>query len=378
MAMRKLTVLAAAVLLGTGVLAAGPASASTGWTVQPTPDPGHEASLSGVSCLPGGTCEAVGSYRPTKHGSVMDPLAMRKTSGSGWQKQAVPSPASGHDDQLGGVSCVSSSSCEAVGSQAGNGGRSLVTIAEIWNGSRWRLQPMPSPQGRVELWLSAVSCASAAMCVAVGWHSPNKLNDRALTEVWNGKSWAIAPIKVPFGDVQLTGVSCPRAGFCMAVGEDNSGNVSAIWNGSSWAVSAMPGGSSYGITAVSCASATACTAVGFTFNGTAARGLAERWNGTRWSVQPRPSGELNAVSCPTARRCVAAGQNTAVLSQPKPVADSWSSTRGWTRQNAVMPPAAAHAELDGLSCVSPGGCTAVGDYQVSRHSSGARPLAEQR
>lgn len=206
----------------------------------------------------------------------------------------------------------------------------------------------------------------------------NQVNDRALTEVWNGKSWTIAPIKVPFGDVQLTGVSCPRAGFCVAVGEDNTGSVSAIWNGSSWAVSAMPGGSSYGITAVSCASATACTAVGFTFSGTAARGLAERWNGTRWSVQPRPSGELNAVSCPTASRCVAAGQNTAVLSQPKPVADSWSSASGWTRENAVMPPAAVHAELDGLSCVSPGGCTAVGSYQVSMHSSGARPLAEQR
>jgi hypothetical protein len=308
----------------------------------------------------------------------MEPLAMRKSSGSGWQMRAVPNPASGHDDQLGGVSCVSSSSCEAVGSQAGDSGRSLAALAEIWNRGRWRLQAIPSPQGRAELWLSAVSCAPAAMCVAVGWHSPGKLNDRALTEVWNGKNWAIAPIRVPFGDVQLTGVSCPRAGFCMAVGEENRGSVSAIWDGSSWAVSAMPGGQSYAINAVSCASATACTAVGLTLNGAATRGLAERWDGTRWSVQPRPGGELNAVSCPTASRCAAAGQNTAVLSQPKPVADGWSSTRGWTREDALMPPAAAHAGLDGLSCVSPGGCTAVGDYQVSRHSGGARPLAEQK
>jgi hypothetical protein len=151
--------------------------------------------------------------------------------------------------------------------------------------------------------------------------------------------------------------------------------VSAIWNGSTWAVSAMPGGSSY-VTAVSCASATACTAVGSTLNATGIRGLAERWNGARWSVQPRPSGDLNAVSCPTTSRCVAAGENTAPLARLKPVADGWSSARGWTRQAAVMPPAAAHADLDGVSCVSPGGCTAVGYYQVSRHSAGARPLAE--
>jgi hypothetical protein len=63
------------------------------------------------------------------------------------------------------VSCLSSSSCEAVGyrliSPAG-------TAAEGWDGSIWSSQSTPNPAGAFESVLSGLSCTSASACMAVG------------------------------------------------------------------------------------------------------------------------------------------------------------------------------------------------------------------
>ena len=56
--------------------------------------------------------------------------------------------------------------------------------------------------------VTAVSCASARACVAVG------ASGDAVR--WNGATWS-APVMVDRDGGGLTGVSCPRSGACTAV-----------------------------------------------------------------------------------------------------------------------------------------------------------------
>jgi hypothetical protein len=382
MFLRRIAVPAVAVVLGAGVWMAGPAGASTGWTLQATPNPGHQASLSSVSCLAGGTCEAVGTYRPPSQKSGWAPLAMRETSGNGWAAQAAPEPANGFEDELGSVSCLSSSFCEAVGMNISQK-QDRFTLAENWNGTKWTIQSTPNPTGD-DSSLSGVSCVSPTACMAVGEYGNSSEVDKAFTEFWNGKSWAIVPFTDKFYDVFLTAVSCPSASFCLAIGSDNGhgngGDLSATWNGTAWTPRDM-GGLSGGyipiMNAVSCASATACTAVGSAFTPSDAQeGLAERWNGTGWSIVTSPHAQLNGVSCPTASACVAVGQ--AFSNNPKPIAGGWTGTKAWTTQTTTSPPRARDAELYNVSCPSLTDCIATGSYQVTAVSGiGAKPLAEQ-
>jgi hypothetical protein len=377
--LRSATVAMGAVLISAGGWAASPANASTGWSVQPTPSPGHANYLTSVSCVSGGTCEAVGDYGPPNQETEL-PLAMGKTSGSRWAMQTAANPASGYQDGLDGVSCVSASFCAAAGWETTQQQpQDTFPMAETWNGTSWTLQPTPNPPG-VDSSLSAVSCLSPTACMAVGSYGNSSEVDKAFTEFWNGKTWALVPFTDKFYDVFLTGVSCPSASFCLAVGQANRTDLSATWNGTAWTVSAMPnpgGGYTPLLNGLSCASATACTVVGSAFTAAdAQKGLAQRWNGTKWSFQSVPKVQLNDVSCATASTCVAVGQ--AFADKADPVALGWSSATGWTSQATASPPKANHSELDGVSCQPSGPCTATGSYSlVTVSGTGGRPLAEQ-
>jgi hypothetical protein len=44
-----------------------------------------------------------------------------------------------------------------------------VTLAEVWDGSRWAIQPTPNPVGAGASVLLGVSCTSPGACTAVGY-----------------------------------------------------------------------------------------------------------------------------------------------------------------------------------------------------------------
>ena len=75
----------------------------------------------------------------------------------------------------------------------------------------WTIAPAPSPNVSVPLTatLSAVSCASPSMCVAVGSYIDSNGNPAGtLAELWNGSSWSLLTTpKLPAAT--LDGVSCP-------------------------------------------------------------------------------------------------------------------------------------------------------------------------
>ena len=235
--------------------------------------------------------------------------------------------------------------------------------------SSWTIQPVPLPAGATVAQLTSVSCPAATSCAAVGFANNGSLQ----AWLWDGSSWSVSPVPVPAGTVSssLNGVSCDSSTSCTVVGEYfNSSDVESTltehWDGSTWSVRPSPNplnavGSE--LNAVSCASATRCTAVG---DDTRSDGtdqiLAEHWNGSTWSLQatPIPAGAthslLDAVSCRPAASCMAVGWYTDSSNTEHTLAEHWGGT-SWTIQATVGAPNAA---LGGVSCVSATSCTAVG------------------
>jgi hypothetical protein len=191
-------------------------------------------------------------------------------------------------------------------------------MVERWNGKAWRVQHLPNPAGSQQAELNAVSCSSAAACVAVGSYI-----DLAgsvvfgLAEHWNGRSWTLQKIRDPAGsdNTKLYGVSCISSQTCIAVGFSSYGTdtyqdaLAEQWNGRSWAIldTAGPSRNDDSLANVSCTSAQACTAVGARGSGGT---LAERLNGSSWTIertsnQAGRDQELNGVSCSSQLACTA-------------------------------------------------------------------------
>jgi hypothetical protein len=126
---------------------------------------------------------------------------------------------------------------------------------------------------------------------------------------------------------------------------------------------------------VSCVSAGACTAVGNYKNSAGTfLTLAEQWNGRRWSIQttPNPTGALTSslfgVSCVSAGACTAVGDYKNSAGTLVTLAEQWNGRR-WSIQATPNPTGALTSSLFGVSCVSAGACTAVGSY--TSHAGGS-------
>jgi hypothetical protein len=78
----------------------------------------------------------------------------------------VPSPSPGAaNDVLFSVSCVSASSCVAVGITYNNA--AYETLVFSWDGSAWTRVPSPNA-GNSNDQLNGVDCVTANSCIAVG------------------------------------------------------------------------------------------------------------------------------------------------------------------------------------------------------------------
>lgn len=375
-----------AVSLGLGLLqlsvpaVAAPLSSGRAWTIQPSPDkPGATASqLDAVACLKDGPCAAVGTYY-TGRGEPEHqfPLALRRT-GTKWVIEATPSPKGVGYGLLSGVSCVSASSCIAVGYTVTSTTNGVVApLAERWNGTSWLVKSPARPGGR-NSWavLDDVSCPTAAFCLAVGGFIKNLVNgqEQPLAEEWNGSSWRQLTAPNPHAEngSELTSVAC-RAATCEATGDYGYADVAESvfayrFNGSAWATQKQvnPGGQDANSeSSLSCYRASACTSVGYwTSNGPLA--LAERWDGASWSRQslPRPAksvtDELSGVSCPAAAACTAVGSSAANYNDYPSVtmAMTWNGA-SW-RLASTPAPAGKSSGLNGVSCTAPADCVAVG------------------
>jgi hypothetical protein len=179
-------------------------------------------------------------------------------------------------DQLSGVSCVSATTCVAVGDVADTSGLS-TTLVEAWNGASWTIQSTPNPATSSNSHLTSDSCGSANACTAAGnYYDTTSHNVLPLVEAWNGVSWTIQSTPSPTGagySGGLWGVSCATSSNCTAVGEyddtpTTAATMAEVWNGTVWTIQSSVAPGAYGsvLLGVSCSSTTDCTAVGGSTN----------------------------------------------------------------------------------------------------------------
>ena len=225
------------------------------------------------------------------------------------------------------VSCTSAGYCVVLGF-TNNPASPKNSMAESWNGTSWRVLPLP-PEDADQ---ATISCPSARFCLAEsGFLMPE-------AEQWNGSGWTT----VPLPGEQAMGVSCSSASSCVVVGV----GAASIWNGTSWQVTSTGVGF---LDSVSCPTATMCMAVGYDGNSTL---VAEQWNGSSWSVTYDATnflaGEVtDHISCPTTTFCMElTGTGTM----------SWDGST-WQQQSPPMP--VADPEGSNVSCASASTCVLV-------------------
>ena len=297
-------------------------------------------------------------------------------NGSRWAVRAVPDGQAGAD--LDGVACRSARWCVGVGARA-SGDVNSVPVADRWNGSSWTQARPPVPAGATTSGLGAVACSGSRACTAVGSFARGRGAPRPLAVRWNGSAWKVQPVPAPTATgSMLAAVACPAADACRAVGSDLKGLFAAVWNGSAWRLRPVPvpaGSSSALLNGLSCPAADRCEAVGtYSTKKGYFRSLAEAWNGSRWHVQARPPfsvapvSSLNGVSCVSATDCEAAGGARLTAGTRAGVLEKWNGTR-WLVQREVLPAGDKGAGLAGISCTAGPVCEAVGSHATASRDS---------
>ena len=389
-----------------------PTAGSPGWTAAEAPLPADAKTntgeeLSGVSCPSASQCVAVGSYDVVGQGGVG--LLLTGTDGS-WAASQAPLPANAASGAangvLEGVSCPSVSQCVAVGTYSDTAGveQGLVVTG---SGGSWTAEEAPLPanagvrSGMYEGQLFAVSCPSVSQCVAVGEYSDSQGNWQALMLTLSKGSWTAAEAPLPdnaMGGGWLTGVSCPSAAQCVAVGDYGAGGAGVVgmlltstdgsWTAAQAPLPANNAEAGNTVSAVSCPSVSQCVAVGHYGPSTNGQmGLLLTDSGGSWTAAEAPlaanganggEGEVPSVSCGSVSQCVAVGayydNSGSDYEQGLLLTDSVGS---WSAASAQLPANAQTAYgmytqgwVNGVSCPSAAQCVAVGNYLATSGSGG--------
>jgi hypothetical protein len=287
----------------------------------------------------------------------------------------VPSPNASTtlgDNELNGVSCVTSSFCVAAG--YANNGSFNQTLAEQWNGKTWSIVPSPNSSTSQDNQFNDVACATSSFCMAAGSFS-NGSQDQTLVEQWNGTAWSIIASPNTSASLanDLNGVSCLTPSFCVAAGSAYSGTVYQTlveqWNGSVWSIVSSPNASAphdNQFNDVACVTSSFCEAVGYAGNGSNNQTLVEQWNGTSWSIVSSPNtsssqpNDLNGVSCVTGSFCVAVGfAGVSSSGHIVNLVEQWNGST-WSIVSVPDANAAFGDVLIAVDCSGPTSCVAGG------------------
>jgi len=231
-----------------------------------------------------------------------------------------------------------------------------------------------------------ISCPSTTECVELGISDGN--SDGLLP--WIGTlgdgSWTFANGPVPGdasaanADVQISGLSCSSASFCVAVGtyaDDNDvqqGLLLTMTDGSWEATTApVPAGAAGGqgmdtyLNAVSCWADGACVAVGTYMPATGSKAtMAIELDDGTWSptaVAPpanastTPDVNMTMVACDPSGTCAAAGIYNPMFSSFTSVQLATNAGGSWSSVEAP----GFYDSVSAIACPTTGDCTAVGD-----------------
>lgn len=356
-----------------------------------------ESRLSAVSCRSTTSCMAVGSY--VDSGKATHPLALT-WNGTSWTQTATsPQPGGSTGGELNGVSCpTGTSGCGAAGSYTDAGGKRHA-LSPWWSGTSWSELSLPIPAGATSSEVMGGMCTTVTSCHLVGSYVDASGTTKPLALKLNTETWVLKSTPLPAGAAsgRLNEASCVSSA-CVAVGSyvDGSGvkkTYALKYASEAWSLTTVPVPSeatASELTGVSCPSASECTAVGSFDRNSETRPLALKWDGTVWSEQTVESESLAAstapfagVSCPSTTMCQAVGSLTYGKTAAHRAfafslnAGKWapSGADGYQREWGVveLPPPASGPEASmraDVACPSPSFCVRVGSSTTGSTSTG--------
>jgi hypothetical protein len=325
-----------------------------------------------VSCVSTSACQAVGNF--VNVGGVERTLA-ESWNGTAWSVTPTPNNGIG-SNALSGVSCVSTTFCQAVGNAANATTGVVQTLIESWNGTAWTVSTSANATTTSTNILEGISCVSTTFCEAVGYYVNTGNVIQPLIESFNGTSWSVSTTPAAgTGTATLSGVSCASVSSCQAVGGYTTGGATQTliesWNGTSWSLATSPNASAGTnvLNGVTCVTSGSCIAVGYYLNTVnVINTLIETWNGSSWLIKSSAnngtgSNALYGVSCSTANTCWAVGYQVNTSNNViQTLAESWNGT-SWTIPTPPSPNSGTGTNaLYGVSCLTTGQCQAVGSF----------------
>jgi hypothetical protein len=369
------------VLAGAGQAAAVPRS--------PDSADGY-SSLSALSCGSPGNCSA-GGYYTNPAGDASQVFVVNEKSGR-WGKAAeLPGLAAlnrAKSDELLAMSCPSPGNCSAIGFYSiGVYYNRRSFVAGEKNGRWGKAQVIPGTQklevAGIGSAFMSISCSSAGNCGAYGTYPSSSVARSYVVSQARGV-WAKA-VKLP--GITLDTVSCAAAGNCVAGGHSSTHAVTVSEAGGRWGKPQdLPGvptdiSGPPTVTSVSCSSAGNCTAGGDYISKDASQVFVATESKGTWKKASELPGivalnvgggsALFTLSCASPGNCSAGG--TYVSAQEvfeafvaSELGGRWGKAQevpGTAKLNSA-PGDYAAAQVNVLSCRSPGYCSAGGYYNT--------------
>ncbi len=203
--------------------------------------------LGSISCATSTSCVAVGAQA----GQITERATYVEENAGVWGTSVIvanPKDASNPSEYLSSVSCVASADCVAAGNwvdKNGNGFSETFTEAGgVWG----HAVDVPLPSNFNNPFTDGISCvATTKSCTIVGALSDkNGALHAATAQMTNGKWGQLAIAGIPFGaitDHELLGVSCAAGVECTAVGYYNTAGATAGTEamGATWVTGTPPG-----------------------------------------------------------------------------------------------------------------------------------------
>ncbi len=173
--------------------------------------------------------------------------------------------------------------------------------------------------------ITAISCPSASLCVAVDGNGNVLYSNSPATGAWS------TPVLVDPGTHSFTAISCPLTTLCFAT--DNHGSV--YWSmaptsgvASAWTQESINDGTTQ-LNGISCPSSALCVAVDnvgdILTSTTPQSGGSGSWAKTPVDVTPVTA--ITSVACPTTSLCVAADHAGNALVPATPTSSTWPAVQ---------------------------------------------------
>jgi hypothetical protein len=235
-----------------------------GWSVEESPNAAGfpESGLSGIACPSATECWAAGDGEDFSQEPTAGELLLLHYTEGAWSRVSAPSPQ--EEEQTGDgalLVCGSASQCILLTNFGSDGGRDNEQAGDVFDGKSWQSLSLPSG-----ILFQAATCPAEDDCIAIG----GPRFDGAMSAYrFDGKGWSQPeplPANVGAKPVSWYAVTCPGRSECWAAGGQPIAGatfpaVVAHFQKGAWEVPPQPEEPGE-LTGISCPTAASCMAVG--------------------------------------------------------------------------------------------------------------------